>query len=291
MSGGGVVVFGGMGQLGQALLRQSADDRATALGRQQADLTDPVSIDTALDRYAPEVVINAAVFQPVDLCETEVSRAFAVNAAGPGLLAAACKSRGIRLIHISTDYVFGDAQRTPYCERDCPAPANAYARSKLAGEHVVLTADAGHCVVRTSSVYGRALPGRGTAPFVERMLQRALNDEATRVVDDQVVSPTYARDLAAALWQLVDSDATGLVHLAGSTAASWYDVAEMVFRLAGRADLLTRTSSAEFGAPAPRAPYTALRSERLDELGIVPLAGFEDGLARHFADAHPELVA
>jgi dTDP-4-dehydrorhamnose reductase len=291
MTGGRVVIFGGMGQLGQAVLRQGADGRATALGREQADLTDPGSIDSALDEHAPEVVINAAVFQPVDRCETEVRGAFSVNATGPGFLAAACNNRGIRLVHISTDYVFDGAQRTPYCETDCPAPLNVYARSKLAGEHVVLTADARHCVVRTSSVYGRVLPGRGTAPFVERMLQRAQNGEATRVVDDQVLSPTYAEDLAAALWGLADSNAAGLFHLAGSIEASWYELAEAVFRFADRPDLLSRTTSAEFGAPAPRAPYTALRSVRLDELGIEPLPGWEDGLRRHFAAAHPELVS
>ena len=290
MSGGRVVIFGGMGQVGQALLRHGDDGRAVALGREQADLTDAASIDAALATHAPEVVINTAVFQPVDLCETEAQQAFAVNAAGPGWLAAACHERGVRLLHISTDYVFDGAQRTPYCEHDCPAPLSVYGRSKLAGEHVVLAADARHMVVRTASVYGRSLPGRRTAPFAERMLQRALQGEPTRVVDDQVLSPTYADDLARAMWGLVDSDAAGLLHLAGGTAASWYDVAEMVFRFAGRSDLLSRTSSAEFAAPAPRAPYSAMRSARLDELGLAPLPGFEDGLPRHFADAHPELV-
>ena len=291
MGGAGrVVVFGGMGQVGQALRRQDTDHRAIPWGREQADLTDPGSLDAALDEHAPEVVINAAVFQPVDLCESEVRRAFAVNATGPGFLAAACKSRDIRLVHMSTDYVFDGAQRTPYCETDCPAPLNVYARSKLAGEHVVLTADPTHCVVRTSSVYGRLLPERGTATFVERMLQRARGGEATRVVDDQVVSPTYVEDLAAALWQLAGSEAAGLLHLAGGTPASWYDVAEEVFRFAGRPDLLARTSSAEYAAPAPRPPYTALRSARLTDLGIDPLPGWKDGLRRHFAAAHPELV-
>lgn len=291
MSGGGrIVVFGGRGQVGQALLRQDTEGGAISLGHEQADLTDPGSLDAALDKHAPELVINAAVFQPVDLCETEVRRAFAVNATGPGFLAAACKSRGIRLVHISTDYVFDGAQRTPYCETDCPAPLNVYALSKLAGEHVVLTADPTHCVVRTSSVYGRLLPERGTATFVERMLQRARDGEATRVVDDQIVSPTYVEDFAAALWQLAGSEAAGLLHLAGSTPASWYEVAEAVFRFVGRPDLLTRTTSAEYAAPARRSPYSALRSTRLNDLGIDPLPGWKDGLRRHFAAAHPELA-
>ncbi|MGD8816166.1 MAG: dTDP-4-dehydrorhamnose reductase [Acidobacteriota bacterium] len=283
-----VVVFGGGGQVGQALLRNDFGNRAVALEHRQADLTDPDAIAAALDEHAPAAVINAAVFQPVDLCESEPSRAFAVNATGAGFLAAACRERGIRLVHISTDYVFDGARREPYTEKDCPAPLSVYARSKLAGEHLVLTADARHCVVRTCSVFGR--PGRrGSLPFVERMLQRALAGEPTRVVVDQVLSPTYNEDLASALWLLADSDAVGLFHLAGGGEASWYDLAEEVFRRAGRLDLLSRTSAAEFAAPAPRASYSALTSVRLDELGIPPLPGWQDGLARHFADAHPEL--
>jgi dTDP-4-dehydrorhamnose reductase len=284
---GRVVIIGGTGQVGRALVRNDPGGRAVALASGQADLTDPDSLDAALDEHTPAAVINAAVFQPVDLCETEPSRAFAVNATGPGLLAAACHQRGVRLVHVSTDYVFDGKQRQPYVESDCPAPLSVYARSKLAGEHVVLTADERHCVARTCSVYGR--PGRGAGPFVERMLQRALAGEPTRVVDDQILTPTYAEDLARALWRLVDADAAGLFHLAGSAEASWYDVAEEVFRRAGRLDLLSRTTAAEFGALAPRAPYSALRSTRLHELGLDPLPGWQDGLQRHFADAHPEL--
>jgi dTDP-4-dehydrorhamnose reductase len=288
-SGDRVVVFGAGGQVGQAVLRNDPGDRAVALGHEHADLTDPDAVAAALDRHAPAVVINAAVFQPVDLCESEPSRAFAVNATGPGYLAAACRERGIRLIHISTDYVFDGGKDEPYTELDCPAPLSVYARSKLAGEHVVLTADARHSVVRTCSVFGR--PGRrGSPPFVERMLQRALAGEATRVVVDQVLSPTYNEDLAGALWHLVDRDAAGLFHLAGGREASWYDLAEEVFRRAGRLDLLSRTTAAEFAAPAPRAPYSALTSVRNEELGIDPLPGWKDGLARHFADAHPQMA-
>ena len=284
---GRVLVFGGMGQVGQALVRQAGEGAAVALGREHADLTNTAAVEAVLDEYGPAVVVNAAAFQPVDLCESELRQAFEVNSLAPGLLAAGCERRGIRLIHLSTDYVFGGAKQTPYSESDCPDPLSVYARSKLAGEHVVLTASPRHCVVRTSSVYGRPLPGRGTAPFVDRMLARAMDDEPTRVVDNQVVSPTYAEDLGAALWTLAESDRAGLFHMAGATPASWYEVAERVFSFAGRLDLLGRTTTEEFGAVAPRPSYSALRSERWSELGIDPLPGIDDGLERHLAAAHP----
>jgi len=284
-----VLIFGGEGQVGRAIAAAGAEGECVALSHSHADVTDPASVAAALDAYLPEVVINAAVFQPVDLCESAASAAFAVNALGPGYLAAACGRRDVRLIHLSTDYVFSGAKRTPFRERDCPAPLNVYARSKLAGEHVVLAADARHSIVRTSSVYGRSLPGAAVQSFVARMLQRALDGEPTRVVDDQIVSPTCADDLAQGLWQLAGSSASGLFHMAGSTPASWYEVAETVFRYAGRPDLLARTTSAEFGAPATRAPYTALTSERLEEAGIEPIPGHDKALSRHLDHTYPDL--
>jgi dTDP-4-dehydrorhamnose reductase len=279
-----VVIFGGAGQVGQALLRQRGSRSAVALGREQADLTDELSVDSALDEHRPSVAINATVFQPVDLCEREIGRAFAVNAAAAGLLAARCAVRRVRLVHLSTDYVFDGAQRSPYGEEDCPRPLSVYAASKLAGEHLVLAADPAHTVVRTSSVYGQPAAA-GTASFVVRMLERARAGQPTRVVDDQVVSPTFADDLAAAIWQLLDTDAAGIVHLAGSSPASWYQVAEHVFAAVGRRDLLQATTSKEYGAPAPRPAYSALRSVRLEALGIAPLAGVEDRLARFIGEA------
>ena len=286
-----VLVFGGTGQVGQALARQTRPHPVVALGRSDVELTDAASIDSILDQHHPALAFNAAVFQPVDLCETELREAFAVNAAAAGSLAASCGRREVRLIHLSTDYVFDGSQRQRYTEDDCPRPLNVYGRSKVAGENLVLAADQRHCVVRTSSVYGPALPDRGTASFVPRMLQRAWNGEPTRVVDDQVVSPTYAEDLARGLWELADTDAAGLFHMAGRSEASWYDIAERVFAAVDRLDLLTPTTSAEFAAPARRPPYTALTTVRLPDLGIEPPAGIADGLERHLRSAHPELFS
>ena len=275
-----VFVFGGFGQVGRAVVQAGSGRHVIGLGRDDVDLMDEAAIVEALDQHKPAAVLNAAVFQPVDRCETEVAEAFAINATAAGLLAAACATRGIRLIHLSTDYVFDGKQREPYTEGACPAPLSVYAASKLAGEHLVLAAHPGHCVVRTSSVYGKPLEAGGTLPFVARMLERARAGEATRVVADQVVSPTHADDLAMALWQLLDAEATGIVHAAGTTPASWHDLAEHVFGHAGRPDLLSRTTSAEFAAPAPRPAYSALGSNRLSEFGIDPLPGWQEGVER-----------
>ncbi len=278
-----LLVFGGLGQVGQAVVRAGSDRNVIGLGRHDVDLADEAAITGALEQHAPAAAVNAAVFHSVDRCESEVAAAFAVNALAAGRLAAACAARDIPLIHLSTDYVFDGGQREPYTEAACPAPLCVYAASKLAGEHLVLAADAGHCVVRTSSVYGKPRDAGGTGPFVVLMLDRARSGEPTRVVDDQVVCPTHADDLAKAIWQLLDGDAAGIVHAAGSTPASWYELAEYVFAHAGRPELLSRTTAAEFGAPAPRPAYSALAGDRLAEFGIDPLPGWQEGVERYLA--------
>ena len=285
-----ILVFGGQGQLGRALSALGKDGQVVALSRQEADLTDRQAVGAALDSHRPAVVINCAVFQSVDRCEAEPSAAFQVNALAAGMLAIDCAERDLRLVHVSTDYVFDGAKAAPYTEDDCPRPLGVYAASKLAGEHLVQSPSERHCVVRTSSVYGRAEAGHGTLPFVERMLERARAGETTRVVEDQVVSPTYAEDLAVALLQLAGRDVGGIVHLAGSTPCSWYQLARYVFELAGRVDLLSATTAEKFGAPAPRPAYSALGSVRLAQLGMEPLPGWEDALKRYFEAAHPELM-
>ena len=244
----------------------------------------------ALEEHAPRAVVNCAVFQPVDLCESEPESAFAVNAIAVGQMARACKKAAVRLVHISTDYVFGGELRRPYREDDLPAPQSIYAASKLAGEHLVLAASETHMVVRSSGVYGRARPGHGTAPFIERMLERARAQQETRVVADQVISPTYAEDLARAIWQLLDCGGTGVFHAANRGEVSWFELAVEAFEAAGARRCLRPTSAAEYGAPAKRAPYSALDNARLRKLGIDELPRWRDGLTRYLAAYHADLA-
>lgn len=291
-----VLIVGGLGQVGEALALTAAEcgrEPATVvqLGRAELDLLDPAQVAAALDSYAPRVVINCAVFQPVDRCESEPEQAFALNATAAGRLAAACRSVGARLVHVSTDYVFGGGRRKAYAEDDLPAPRNIYAASKLAGEHLVLAASETHMVARTSAVFGQARSGHGTAPFIERMLERALAGQATQVVADQYVSPTYAADLARGLWGLIGCGGAGTFHVAGGGAASWFELACVAFEAAGAREHLLPTTAAEFGAPAKRADFTALENARLVALGLPDLPGWRDGVARYLRRYRPELVA
>ncbi len=288
-------MFGGFGQVGEALAATAADaghDPGTVvqLGRGDADITDAARVEELLQDQRARAAVNCAVFQPVDLCETEPAQAFRVNATAAGTLALACKRAATRLVHLSTDYVFGGVRRVPFRESDLPAPQSVYAASKLAGEHLVLAASEMHMVVRTSAVYGRARQGHGTPPFIERMLERARQGAETRVVNDQVVSPTYAIDLAAAIWELLGCGACGLFHVANTGQATWFEIAEIVFNAVGARRHLGPTTAAEFGAPAKRSDYTALDNAALRELGLHDLPHWRDAMSRYFAANHPDLT-
>lgn len=293
-SGAEAIVFGGLGQVGEALAATAAaagrdPDRVVQLGRGDADVTDPDAVAAALERHRPPVAINCAVFQPVDRCETEAEAAFAINAVAAGRLAQACRRASVRLVHVSTDYVFSGPLRRPFRESDAPAPPSMYAASKLAGEHLVLAASETHMVVRTSAVYGRSRAGHGSTCFVERMLERARARMPTKVVTDQTVSPTSAVELARAVWGLIDCGGTGVFHAAGSGDATWFEIAKELFRAASAMDCLGPTTAAELGAPAPRAPYTALDNVRLRELALPELAPWREALHEHLRRWHPDL--
>ena len=278
--------------MGQALAETAAGDASHSvvlLGRADADVEDRDAVRAALERYRPRAVVNCAVFQPVDLCESEPGRAFAVNATAAGLVGQECRKAGTRLVHLSTDYVFDGTREGGYDEGRCPGPLSVYAASKLAGEHLALAASPAHMVVRTSALYGRPVPGHGSTCFVERMLERALTGVETRVVRDQANCPTRALELARTLWQLLACGGTGVFHVAGRGAASWFDVAAEVFSAAGARGLLTPTVAAEIGAPARRPRNSMLVSTRLRDLGIEEHRPWREAVLDHLRSLHPDL--
>jgi dTDP-4-dehydrorhamnose reductase len=281
---GAVVVFGGSGLVGSSFLRAAEGRDVHAPAREDADISAAAAVSRVLDEKRPVAVINCAVFQPVDLCESVPEAAFRVNAIGAGVLAGACARRGIALTHLSTDFVFGGDRTRPYVEADCPRPLSVYAASKLAGEHLVLAASPRHRVVRTSAVFGPGLPGHGVGSFIDRMLERARAGQETRVVVDQVVSPTYSVHLATALWDLLARPEGGVFHAAGSGQCSRYDLARRVFEGAGRPELLSRITTAEFGAVARRPSYSALDNTRLRSLGFADLPSWEQGAETYLAE-------
>ena len=192
-----LLTTGGGGQLGRSIASVVADRKtveAVFPDRAELDISDSAAIAAAIDRYAPDAVINCAAYTAVDNAEDNEAEAFAINAAAAGSLAAACAHAAVPLIHISTDYVFDGAKTAPYSESDPTCPVSVYGRSKLEGERRVAAAAPRHVILRTAWVHSEY-----GANFVKTMLRLAADRDTVSVVADQYGSPTYAPHLAAAI--------------------------------------------------------------------------------------------
>jgi len=276
-----VLVTGAGGQLGLDLVDAFSDVEVVGLAHAELDVADEPAVAAAVADLAPELVVNAAAWTDVDGCEDDEDRAHRVNALGPWWLARACRREGAVLVHVSTDYVFGggppsdaDGEPRPWTESDPPAPDNAYGRSKLAGEQLVRSTLPEHHVVRTSWVNG----ARGGG-FVARMLELAADRDRLEVVDDQVGSPTYARDLAVAIRELAVSGRYGTVHRTNAGGCSRFELARSLFELAGVDVEVVPVGSARFATRARRPAWSALSDRHARTSGLSPLRPWREGLA------------
>ncbi len=262
------LLTGGSGMLGcdVAEATRAAGHDCVALTHAELDITDPVAVSTAIDTFAPDVVVNCAAWTDVDGAEAAEPAARKVNGGGAGNVARAAAQAGAWTIHISSDYVFDGTKITPYVESDRPNPLSAYGRSKLAGEAAVSAAAPGaNTIVRSSWLYG--IHGRC---FPATILRLAAERDRLAVVDDQVGSPTFTAHLARALVELAHARPPGILHVAGGGSCSWYEFAREIVALGGADCEITPSTSADQGRPAPRPPYSVLGSERSGEAPALP---------------------
>jgi dTDP-4-dehydrorhamnose reductase len=222
----------------------------------------------------------------VDRAESEPEAAFATNVWGVRHLAMICRDLGCVLVHFSSDYVFGldKDRRRPYAETDAPGPINVYGLSKLAGEYLVRSLCPRHFVIRTCGLYGVWGSGGKGGNFVETMLRRAGEGKPLRVVADQVLTPSYTADIAAATASLVQTGRFGLYHVTNAGCCSWYEFARTIFELAQvQADVLPITTQ-EYGAPARRPGYSVLAMEAYQALGLPPLRPWKEALRAYLEE-------
>jgi dTDP-4-dehydrorhamnose reductase len=273
-----VLVTGANGMLGQDVVRVAGDMRhqVIALSHDDLDVTDPARVERMITRERPGAVINCAAWTNVDGAEEEEAAATEVNGAGAGIVAAEAADVGAAVVHPSTDYVFDGTSRRPYVESDPTSPIQAYGRSKLAGEIEVAAANEQHFIVRSSWLFGA-----GGGNFVETMLKLAGDLDQIVVVRDQVGAPTYTGHLADALVRLIDGEAYGIHHIAGSDQCSWYEFAVEIFRQAGVETRVLSCTTEEFSRPAARPAYSVLGTER--DYPIV-LPDWQEGLAGYLRE-------
>src|SRR5690242_1028469 len=278
-----VAIFGSGGQLGVELCREFEKRgwNIIRFDRQSLDISDSNLVESALAKADPELVINAAAYNQVDVAEREPQAAFIANALGVRNLAMACRQTDARFVHFSTDYVFDGRKGSPYIETDQTHPLGAYAVSKLAGELYAQAYLDNPLIIRVSGVFG---PGGLFTPrgnFVEMMLRMARSGSPIRVVEDHVASPTYAPALASRTADLVAKTCTGLFHIGGGEPVSWYNYARIIFELSGLTPELKPTNEREYRTAARRPRYSALSNATMDGQGIEPMPLLRDAIAMY----------
>jgi dTDP-4-dehydrorhamnose reductase len=282
-----ILVTGGGGQLAYDLTRALPEHEVVALAREELDVTNPGHVSSAIDGWSPQVVINTAAFHKVDLCEEEPEQSFAVNAAAPQRLAARCKQRGALLVHVSTDYVFDGLKMAPYVETDPVAPLSVYGASKAAGEMAIRATTELHLIIRTSGLYGIGGTKTKHGNFVETMVRLGQQGQPIQVVADQVLTPSYAKDVAVVIAELLEREATGTFHVTNRGECSWFEFAVELFKLANVAAEVSRTTQAERPMPAQRPAYSVLAHDGLRRLGIEEPRSWEDALADYVVSREP----
>jgi dTDP-4-dehydrorhamnose reductase len=287
------LVIGASGQVGRhvagALGARGWDVSGTYASRpspglRRLDVLDDDAVRACLDEVAPEVCVLSSAMTNVERCENEPERAEVANARAPGVVAAACKRAGARLLQLSTEYVF-DGTAGPYREEDPPSPVSVYGRTKLEGESRVVAEDPANLAVRTTVVFSH---DPGGTNFVMQLLARLGRGERMRVPRDQVSSPTYAPDLAAAIAELCDPGAASrlsglpaaqIVNVAGPEVLDRHTFAVRAARALGLdPGLLDAVDTAALGQKAPRPLRAGLRVERLRRLGLA-LRPLDEALA------------
>jgi dTDP-4-dehydrorhamnose reductase len=254
------LIVGAGGQLAIELERTApAGASVTSLGIEDLDIADGPATKETVERLRPNLILNAAAYTAVDRAETEIDLAFAANRDGPANLARAATATGARLVHVSTDFVFGGEAGRAYPPSAPTEPLGVYGVSKRDGEVAVAELAPSALIVRTAWVYSA-----GGANFVKTMLRLMRDRDEVRVVADQIGTPTWAADLARAIWGLVDKKAAGLFHFTNAGAASWYDFAVAIAEEAYAAGLLEREvrvvpiRTADYPTPARRPAFSVL---------------------------------
>jgi len=278
-----ILILGAMGMLGTDLLDEWAktdlagndwskpessspgsQDKLFPAGSSQADIRDYTQVDGLIQQARPDWIVICAAYTDVDGCEKNRELAFAVNAKGVENVARSAEKIGACVFFLSTDYVFNGQGKRPYETTDPVAPLNVYGASKAAGEKALATISSAWCIARTSWLFGLRGPS-----FPGKILKAAGTLPELSVVNDQIGSPTYTRDLASAIRDLIHKDARGIVHINNEGTCSWFDFAKEILKQSGRGSVTIHPITTDQSArPARRPNYSVLSPASLHAYGI-----------------------
>jgi dTDP-4-dehydrorhamnose reductase len=265
-----IVIVGSNGQVGSDLaraLRERHED-FVALSRSDLDVTDRTTLGERLRQHNPDVIINCSVYHPVDECETNPERSFAVNAIAVRDLAIAAKDLHASMVHFSSDYVFDGEQGRPYSEEDSLRPLSVFGVSKVAGEQLLRAVLPNHFIVRTSGLYGLTGSRVKRGNFVETMLRLGGQNGKVRVVNDLRMAQTSTQNLAKQVLALIHTRSYGTYHASDHGDYSWYEFAKKIFDYSKMNVAVSPVSWRDMPAVAPRPTYSVLENRGLRGLGL-----------------------
>ncbi|BDS12558.1 dTDP-4-dehydrorhamnose reductase [Aureispira anguillae] len=274
-----ILVTGANGQVGselQALATQYPIFSFVFVDKDQLDICDAALVAAFFEQTAFDYCINCAAYTAVDKAESDEAMAELINVAGSKNLALACQKHQVRFVQISTDYVYHNSQNTPFKEEDLTSPQSVYGKTKLAGEIVALDNNPETLVIRTSWVYSSF--GNN---FVKTMLRLGRDRDQLTVIFDQIGSPTYARDLAKAILDIIQqqpSNFRGIYHYSNEGVCSWYDFATAIFELEAVDCSVSPIETKDYPTPAQRPPFSLLNKHKIKDTFGLQIPYWRDSL-------------
>ena len=276
-----VLVTGVKGQLGYDVVNELTKRGHIAVGTdiEEMDITDKKSVESVMKENMPEAVIHCAAYTAVDAAEDNVELCRKINAEGTQNIADVCKELDIKMIYISTDYVFDGEGERPWEPDDERSPLNVYGQTKYEGDLAVQNTLDKYFIVRIAWVFG--VNGKN---FIKTMLNLGKNRDSLTVVNDQFGSPTYTYDLAKLLVDMVETDKYGIYHATNEGICTWYEFACEIFKQAGMNIKVSPVSAAEYPAKAKRPSNSRMSKEKLTQNGFEKLPAWQDALSRYLKE-------
>ncbi len=279
-----IAVIGANGQLGKDICEKIviANNELIELNHDRIETSNIECVSYVLKEVKPDVVINTAAMHNVEKCENDPERSFKVNGIGARNLSNICNDLNSTLIHISTDYVFDGSKNKPYIEIDKPLPLNVYGNTKLSGEYFIESIAKKYFILRVSGIYGKnPCRAKGTN-FVDLMLKLAKERDEIRVVDNEILTPTFTEDIADQIVKILNMDAEyGLYHVTAEGSCSWFEFAREIFSVSKTNIVLNRAAPGEFAIKVNRPKYSVLENKFLNDQNINIMPLWKDGLTRY----------
>jgi len=283
-----ILLIGADGQLGTDLVKVLQKDYELLCPLlDEFDITHFEKVKEYVKTHAPDLIINTAAFHNTDECEKNPEKSFLVNTFAVKNLSEICKEKDILLVHISTDYVFGldEKRRIPYTEEDLPGPVNIYGISKLAGEYCICYTFEKCFIIRPAALFGTAgCKEKGRGNFIETMLKLAKERKEIKVKNDEFISPTYTKELAENIAELIKTPEYGIYHITSQGGCSWYEFAKKIFELTNAKVNCQSVSSDEFPTIAKRPRYSILENKHLKEIGLDKMSHWQDALKKYLKE-------